>query len=386
MRSGWSSSSAPRPSACGCRRSTPPACGSSAPTPIGSGTASRFTIYDDADSRRLIEHIVRDLDIDAKKLPARGRSRAPSRRPRPSWPTSRPTSASGAASVFERRIADVYARVPAAAARPRRPWTSTTCCCSRCSSSSAPGRPRRLPDAVHAHPRRRVPGHQPGPERARAHAGRPSTTTSAWSATATSPSTGGAAPTSATSWNSKRPSPTRRSSRSSRTTGRPRRSSTPPTPSSPTTSPGVPKELWTDGEAGGPDRALPGRGRARRGGLGRHRDRPAAASSTASTTATWPSSTAPTPRAGPSRRSSCAPASRTRWWAGRASTTGARSRTSSPTCACSATPPTRCRPGASSTCRARGVGDASVDRLAPVGARQRAARSSTPSPMPPRPG
>ena len=44
-------------------------------------------------------------------------------------------------------------------------------------------------------------------------------------------------------------------------------------------------------------------------------------------------STAPTPRAGPSRRRSCASACRTRWSAAPASTTGARSRTPSPTCA-----------------------------------------------------
>ena len=48
--------------------------------------------------------------------------------------------------------------------------------------------------------------------------------------------------------------------------------------------------------------------------------------------ATWRSSTAPTRRAGWSRSTSCASASRTRSSAAPASTTGARSRTRSPTC------------------------------------------------------
>ena len=90
--------------------------------------------------------------------------------------------------------------------------------------------------AVQARPGRRVPGHQPGPERAGGAAGPASTATSASSATATSRSTASAAPTSATSSSSRRRSPTPPSSCSSRTTGRPRPSSTPPTPSSPTTS------------------------------------------------------------------------------------------------------------------------------------------------------
>ena len=86
----------------------------------------------------------------------------------------------------------------------------------------------------------------------------------------------------------------------------------------------VPKELWTEGEPGRPHRALPSRGRVRRSGLGRRPRSAVYASSRASTTATSPCSTGPTPRAGRSRRSSCAPRSPTRWWGGPASTTGAR--------------------------------------------------------------
>ena len=84
------------------------------------------------------------------------------------------------------------------------------------------------------------------------------------------------APTSATSWSSRRRSPTPPWWCSSRTTARPRPSSTPPTPSSPTTSARKPKELWTEAGAGRADRALPRRGRGRRGPVGRPPDaRPA---------------------------------------------------------------------------------------------------------------
>ena len=65
---------------------------------------------------------------------------------------------------------------------------------------------------------------------------------------------------------------------------------------------------------------------------------------------TSPSSTAPTPRAGPSRTPSSSPASPTRWWAGPSSTTAVRSRTCWPTCGSWPTPTTRSRPAASSTC------------------------------------
>ena len=68
------------------------------------------------------------------------------------------------------------------------------------------------------------------------------------------------------------------------------------------------------------------------------------------TGATSPSSTAPTPRAGPSRRSWSGGTSPTRWWAAPGSTTGRRSRTCSPTCGPSPTRPTRCRSSGSSTC------------------------------------
>ena len=70
------------------------------------GYRKSFTIYDDTDSRRLIEHILRDLNIDAKKLPARGVQAAISGAK--AELAGAATYAQGARSVFERRIADVY--------------------------------------------------------------------------------------------------------------------------------------------------------------------------------------------------------------------------------------------------------------------------------------
>jgi DNA helicase-2/ATP-dependent DNA helicase PcrA len=70
------------------------------------GYRKSFTIYDDTDSRRLVEHILRDLNIDAKKLPARSVQAAISAAK--AELTFADTYAGAARSVFERRIADVY--------------------------------------------------------------------------------------------------------------------------------------------------------------------------------------------------------------------------------------------------------------------------------------
>jgi DNA helicase-2/ATP-dependent DNA helicase PcrA len=70
------------------------------------GYRKSFTIYDDSDSRRLVEHILRDLNIDAKKMPARGVQAAISGAK--AELAGAGDYAQGARSVFERRIADVY--------------------------------------------------------------------------------------------------------------------------------------------------------------------------------------------------------------------------------------------------------------------------------------
>jgi len=70
------------------------------------GYRKSFTIYDDSDSRRLVEHILRDLNIDAKKLPARSVQASISGAK--AELASASSYAQEARSVFERRIADVY--------------------------------------------------------------------------------------------------------------------------------------------------------------------------------------------------------------------------------------------------------------------------------------
>ncbi|MGH9018869.1 MAG: ATP-dependent helicase, partial [Acidimicrobiales bacterium] len=82
------------------------------------GYRSSFTIYDDTDSRRLVEQVLRDLNIDAKKIPARSVQAAISgAKAEMLGPAA---FAEAARSVFERRMADVYveyqARLVAASA------------------------------------------------------------------------------------------------------------------------------------------------------------------------------------------------------------------------------------------------------------------------------
>jgi len=70
------------------------------------GYKGSFTIYDDADSRRLVEIIARELDIDTKKMSPRAMlgqiSQAKSRQQGPD------EFRAAAISIFDRRIADVF--------------------------------------------------------------------------------------------------------------------------------------------------------------------------------------------------------------------------------------------------------------------------------------
>ncbi len=71
------------------------------------GYRSSFTIYDDADSRRLVEQVEKELDLDTKKLPPRSVQGVISaaKADLVDFETLR----SRAVTVFDRRIADVYA-------------------------------------------------------------------------------------------------------------------------------------------------------------------------------------------------------------------------------------------------------------------------------------
>ena len=110
------------------------------------------------------------------------------------------------------------------------------------------------------------------------------------------------------------------------------------------------KSLFTVGDAGRSGPALPGRGRAGRGVLGLRRD-PAPAGGRGPVLGRCRRllpHQRPEPGAGGLLHLS--PASPTRWWAAPSSTTAKRSRTSWPTSGCWPIPMTRSRPGASSTC------------------------------------
>jgi DNA helicase II / ATP-dependent DNA helicase PcrA len=71
------------------------------------GYRSSFTIYDDTDSRRLVEQVLRDLNIDAKKIPPRAVQAAISAAKGDL--TDAQAFMAGAESIYERRMADVYA-------------------------------------------------------------------------------------------------------------------------------------------------------------------------------------------------------------------------------------------------------------------------------------
>ena len=81
------------------------------------GYRSAFTVYDDTDSRRLIEMITAELGFDQKRLPSRAVQGVISQAKSElvDFETFREDARSGP-DPFRKRIADVYARVPGPAA------------------------------------------------------------------------------------------------------------------------------------------------------------------------------------------------------------------------------------------------------------------------------
>ena len=299
------------------------------------GYTGNFTIYDQADAVRLTGYVIRDLGLDAKKFPPRAIHALISTAKNELVDFE--TYSDRARTIMERRVAEVYReyqqRLLAANAMDFDDLLLVTVNLLQ----ACPDVLEHYQRAVPARPGGRVPGHQPGPKRAGPAARRRPPPGARSSATATSRSTGGGAPTSATSCSSRRPSPTPPWWSWSRTTAPPRPSSTPPTPSSPTTPCASPRRCGPSRATGASvvryhaeDEHDEGALAGRRGGPpppaasgGRDRPDQAAPRTAATTGATSPSSTAPTPRAGPSRRSSSAGTSPTRWSAAPASTTGA---------------------------------------------------------------
>ena len=129
------------------------------------GYPRQFTIYDQADATRLTGYVIRDLGLDSKRFTPRGalgdqpveeRSRRPGRR-----------GGQGAVGRHLRAQAGRgVRRVPDPAAGGRRDGLRRPARERRRAVPRLPRRPGRVPATLPARPRRRVPGHQPGPERA----------------------------------------------------------------------------------------------------------------------------------------------------------------------------------------------------------------------------
>ena len=186
-----------------------------------------FTIYDEADSRRMVKRCMDELDIDPKRFPPR------SIKAQISGAKNRlrdaETLREEQGSFFEETVADVYAHLREADARRQR------------DGLRRPARPHGQPLRAVRRPARALRPQLP-PRRSSTSTRTPtgsstgcsscspaSTATSSSSATTRSRSTASAPPRSATSSTSRRTSPRRRPSSSSRTTAPRAPSSTPPT-------------------------------------------------------------------------------------------------------------------------------------------------------------
>ena len=139
-------------------------------TQIVLGYPRQFSIYDQADAARLTGYVVRDLGLDAKRFAPRAVHGTISR-----WKNELvdPVRAAATAQhIFERKHAEVYAEYQKRLRRGRRDGLRRPAREHRHAAPRPPRRARAVPPALRAHPRRRVPGHQPGPERDRAPARR----------------------------------------------------------------------------------------------------------------------------------------------------------------------------------------------------------------------
>ena len=133
------------------------------------GYPRQFSIYDQADAVRLTGYVIRDLGLDAKRFRPRGVHASISR-----WKNELvepDDAAAGASTSSSANTPTSTASTSNVCSTPGR-WTSTICSSTPSGCSATPRRARALPGPLRAHPRRRVPGHQSGPERDRADARR----------------------------------------------------------------------------------------------------------------------------------------------------------------------------------------------------------------------
>ena len=232
---------------CGSRRSTRRACGSCAARRQALGLRSSFSIYDAADSQRLLTLVTARARPRRQEVPRQGARRTRSRRSRTSWSDPEDVRGERRGDGLRRGRSPPSTRATRQRLRQaqrdglRRPDRARPCALLQAYPAVAEHYRRRFrsilvdeyQDTNHAQYVlvRELTGH------ARAvrvdGAGRAaSARSSPWWATPTSRSTRSAARRSATSRSSRRTTPTRARSCSSRTTARPRPSSRPRTPSS----------------------------------------------------------------------------------------------------------------------------------------------------------
>ena len=132
------------------------------------GLRSTFSIYDAADSQRLMTMVLRDLDLDPKRYQPAGvlaRGEQPQERPRRRGVVCRPgrlrrlAGRRGQHPPGADGVAGLH-RLPAPAPAGQRHGLRRPHHDDRPSPAGVPGRRRALPPPVPPHPRRRVPGHQ----------------------------------------------------------------------------------------------------------------------------------------------------------------------------------------------------------------------------------
>ena len=125
------------------------------------GYTRQFTIYDQADSRRLIKRCMDENGVDPKRFtPASVHNQISDAKNR-----MRDAEAYSqlVGSFFERTVADVYALLRARAAPDERDGLRRPAGPGGERARALPGGPRALPGRVPRDPGRRVSGHQPGP-------------------------------------------------------------------------------------------------------------------------------------------------------------------------------------------------------------------------------
>ena len=236
------------------------------------GYTRQFTIYDAADSRRLIKKCLDDLDVDVKRFTPRAMQSQISDAKNKLRSADDYRQLVG--SYFEQTVADVYEHYERELHRMNAMDFDDLLVPRGQPARALPGGPRPLLRARSAGSWSTSTRTPTTPSTAGSSCWPPSTATLRWSATTHSRSTASAAPTSATSSTSRTTSPTPTSSSSSRTTARRRRSSPPPTRSSRTTAAAWTRTLWTELGEGDPIRGA-GAGRRARGGAVRGRRDPA---------------------------------------------------------------------------------------------------------------